>query len=116
MRGLQRLPPGLLGVSGGRAGADVRYPTLQKMLAQLEGKEPKRLPFNNSVAGDSWVPDRSQRKTLVEALLALGLPELGSRWEPGGETGSLSCVVLVPQGSALAAWLMTPSTVPSCSV
>lgn len=67
VRGLQRLPPGLLGVSGEQPRAAVCYPTLQKMLLHRGGKDTKQLPFNYSVAGASWGPGWSQRKILAEA-------------------------------------------------
>lgn len=102
VRGLQQLPPGLCGVSGEEARAAVCYPTLQKMLAQLGGKEPIWLPFNYSVAELPGATSWSQRKILAGAFCTR-VTQAGVRWEPEGERGSLACAVLVPQCHALAA-------------
>lgn len=106
MRGLQRLPPSRLGVSGGRVGAAVCYPTLQKTLVQLGGKDQTasfQLFSDWSFLGPLLEPEE---KSWWE-LLPLG--HLG--WSQGGTWGrdrQPGCAGLGPQCCALTVGLLVP--------
>lgn len=107
MRGLQRLPPGLLSVSGEQPELLCVTQHSKRCCCSWEEKRPSSfrsiIQWLELPGAPAGARGKSWRKHL-----AIGWPGLEPRWEPGGERGSLACASAGNSGLCLGSMVHGP--------